>query len=242
MGIGSLSRLKSRVMKFETILILILFFPGPGHAQDIVINEFLASNITIYPEMYDFDDYGDWIELYNPSAVDADLNGYTLTDNLANPNMFTLPAGTIVPAGGFLLGWADNEPGQNGPGIAPHANFRLSKDGDIIGLYAPSGDLVDSTVFGPQGNDQSHGRWPDGEQGIYAMSPPTPADSNSVFVGFMIDMPGMSSDVYRVEVNDDLLGTNWVVWDMITTFNGVLTFTDTNAATIPARFYRLSEN
>ena len=52
-------------MNFKTILILVLFFPGAGHAQDVVINEFLASNITIYPEMYDFDDYGDWIELYN---------------------------------------------------------------------------------------------------------------------------------------------------------------------------------
>ena len=155
--------------------------------------------------------------------------------------MFTLPAGTIVPAGDFLLVWADNEPGQNGPGIAPHANFRLSKDGDTIGLYAPAGNLVDSAVFGPQGNDQSHGRWPDGEHAIYAMSPPTPAISNSVFAGFMIDMSATSNDVYRIEVNDHLLGTNWVAWDMITTFNGVLTFTDTNAMSIPARFYRLSE-
>ena len=43
-------------MNFKTILILVLFFPGAGHAQDVVINEFLASNITIYPEMNDFDD------------------------------------------------------------------------------------------------------------------------------------------------------------------------------------------
>ena len=30
--------------------------------QNIVINEFLASNTTINPEMVDFDDYTDWIE------------------------------------------------------------------------------------------------------------------------------------------------------------------------------------
>jgi len=221
--------------------------PTPSEANSItsapaqvVINEWMSDNETTRVDPSD-GNYEDWIELYNPSAVDADLNGYTLTDNLADPNMFTLPAGTIVPAGKFLLVWADNEPGQNAPGIAPHANFKLSRDGDSIGLYAPAGILVDSTVFGPQDNDQSHGRWPDSQQEIYAMSPPTPLESNSVFAGFMIDMSATSGNVYQIEVSDDLFATNWSLWDTITTYNGVLIFADTNAVSIPARFYRLSE-
>ena len=39
------------------------------YSQTILINEYLASNVTDYPEMYDFDDYTDWIELYNSDAV-----------------------------------------------------------------------------------------------------------------------------------------------------------------------------
>ena len=35
--------------------------------------------------MYDFDDYSDWIELYNPGATPYSLNGFFLTDNLADP-------------------------------------------------------------------------------------------------------------------------------------------------------------
>ena len=39
------------------------------YSQTILINEYLASNVTDYPEMYDFDVYTDWIELYNSDAV-----------------------------------------------------------------------------------------------------------------------------------------------------------------------------
>ena len=186
--------------------------------------------------------YEDWFELYNPSVVDAALNGFTLTDNLAVTNKFTVPAGTIVPAGGFLLVWADNEPDQNGPGIDLHVNFNLSRHGDAIGLYAPAGVLIDATVFGPQGDDQSHGHWPDGVPAIYDMSPSTPRGSNSVYVGFEIDMSGTNNDVYQVEANDNLLGTNWILLDIYTTVNGVLKFTDTNAIAMPSRFYRLIED
>jgi hypothetical protein len=206
----------------------------------VVINEWMSDNETTKTDPSD-GNQEDWIELFNPSTSDADLNGYFLTDNLAMTDMFAIPAGTTVPAGGFLFVWADNEPGQNGPGVDLHVNFSLSRNGDAIGLYAPSGVLVDSAVFGPQSDDQSHGCWPDGSPSIYAMTPPTPADTNSVFVGFMIDMSDMTTDVYRVEANDDLFGTNWIVLDVITAINGVLTFTDTNAVSMPARFYRLSE-
>jgi len=138
--------------------------------------------------------------------------------------------------------WADNEPEQNGPGVGLHVNFRLSRDGDQIGLYAPSGLLVDSVAFGPQGNDESFGCWPDGAPVTSTMSPPTPNTTNSVYVGFMIDVSGSTSDVYQVDANTNLLGTNWILFDIFTAVNGVVTFTDTNAVAIPTRYYRILEN
>ena len=44
------------------------------YTQVISINEFMASNVMIYPEMYDFDDYSDWIELYNPGSEPYTMN------------------------------------------------------------------------------------------------------------------------------------------------------------------------
>ncbi|SVA05369.1 uncharacterized protein METZ01_LOCUS58223 [marine metagenome] len=163
MGIGSLSRLKSRVMKFETILILILFFPGPGYGQDIVINEFLASNITIYPEMYDFDDYGDWIELYNPGNAPYSLNGFFLTDDLDDPLKWKIPDDTSIEPEGYLIIWADSY--DEGPGQVYqrpywpwddfttrhyHTNFKLNSDGEHIGLTRA--DQMENLVLIEQGS------------------------------------------------------------------------------------------
>lgn len=48
----------------------------------------------------------------------------------------------------------------------------------------------------------------------------------------------MTNRLYRLERGDEL-GT-WTTWtNNITGINGVLTITDTNAVTLPRRFYRL---
>ena len=83
------------------------------------------------------------------------------------------------------------------------------------------------------------------------MTPPTPGDSNAVYVvvlsedgpdGFTFEVDVSSGAVYRIEANDDLFGTNWILIDVVTAASAILTFTDTNAAPMPVRFYRLSDN
>mgnify|MGYP003325246221 CR=1 FL=1 len=46
-------------------LFLMALWLSQAVSQTVIINEFLASNVTSNPEMIDFDDYSDWIELYN---------------------------------------------------------------------------------------------------------------------------------------------------------------------------------
>jgi len=214
----------------------------------VTVNEWMSDNETFMPDPSD-GNFDDWFELYNPSASDANLSGYYLTDNLAITNMFAVPGGTIVPAESFLFVWADNDTADNGPGEDLHVNFALSRNGDTIGLYTPAGELVDAVVFGPQANDQSHGSWPDGSPHIYPMSPQTPGDSNAVlFVylgevpgGFTLDVTAVSGTVYRIDVVDDMTSTNWVTLDVVTADSSVLSFDDTNAFSNPIRFYRLTE-
>ena len=59
------------MIRLYSLLIFISF--SSSFSQQIIINEFMASNVTIFPEMYDFDDYSDWIELYNPNEEPINL-------------------------------------------------------------------------------------------------------------------------------------------------------------------------
>lgn len=74
---------------------------------DVCINEFLASNVSIDADIVDFDDYSDWIELYNGEDFELDLGGYYITDDLENPLKWEIPSETIIQAKGFIRFWAD---------------------------------------------------------------------------------------------------------------------------------------
>src|SRR3990172_249374 len=142
----------------------LLTFTGLSAQQHpaILINEFLASNVSTNADIVDFDDFSDWIELYNAEEVEADIGGFALSDNPGNPHKWTFPPGASIPPKGFLLVWAD---GYNDfPGrirqrpYAPfdnfttryyHLNFKLNRAGEFIGLFSQGGILVDSVTFHP---------------------------------------------------------------------------------------------
>lgn len=90
-------------------------------------------------------EFDDWIELHNPGGAAADLSGWFLSDDPAEPFKYSIPAGFNVPAGGFLLVWADDEIAQNDPATRPdlHAAFKLDAGGESILLSAPDGTLID---------------------------------------------------------------------------------------------------
>jgi hypothetical protein len=139
----------------------------------LVINEFLASNDgAAYDEHGEADD---WVELYNPTAEAQPLDGLWLTDDLSNPTKFQLLApDSLVPPGGFVLIWCDNQPEQG----AFHAPFALSAGGEDVGLSDPAGRFLDQYTFGPQSTDVSEGRSPDGGALWRSYAVPTPGAPN----------------------------------------------------------------
>lgn len=155
--------------------------PNSNEVQStsIFINEWMASNSTSIADPAD-GDFEDWFELYNPGATFVDISGFTLSDRLDNPRKFVIPAGTIVPARGYLLVWADEEDEQNGTTSDLHVNFKLSRSGESIGLYAPNGTVIDLVEFGEQLADVSEGRRTDGASPPFvAQIQPTPGASNA---------------------------------------------------------------
>ena len=68
----------------------------------------MASNVTNYPEIVDFDDYSDWIELYNYDDIAYSFDGIFITDDFNNPLKWKVPDGSIIEGNGFLVLWADD--------------------------------------------------------------------------------------------------------------------------------------
>jgi hypothetical protein len=141
----------------------------------VFINEFMASNsATIADEAGDYDD---WIELFNAGDSAVRLGTMTLTDDLTAPAKWVFPE-TVLPAGGFLLVWADNEPGEG----ALHVTFNLGAAvGEQVGLHELSNGhplVIDSLTFGQQRPDTSFGRLPDGGANWLPMPTPTPRRAN----------------------------------------------------------------
>ncbi len=179
----------ARLMLFFAIL-----WPGlakMAFSQHIVINEFLASNKTANPDNADFDDYSDWLELFNAEVFPVDLSGYYLTDDLENPTKWRIPVGTAIMPKGFILFWADGF--DEGPGryhVRPdephasfitqyyHLNFKLSRASEQIGLFDTHGYSLDTLSYDLQVPDVSYGRESDGANNWTYFGDPTPGSAN----------------------------------------------------------------
>lgn len=176
------------------VVVIMLFsflLPRAGFAQ-VQINEFLAKNVSTSPDMCDYDDFSDWIELYNPGNSAVNLGGYSLTDVLSTPGKWPIPSGASIPANGYLLIRADgydDKPGSRA--TRPyypftksfttrryHTNFKLNKAGEQLGLFNGN-TLVDSVSYPAQLPDVSWGRNPDDNNSWYKYDEPTPGAANS---------------------------------------------------------------
>ncbi len=151
-------------MKISPVLVLLLLGPI-CHAQ-VRIHELMASNTRAYPDITDFEDYPDWIELKNSGAVATSLNGYFLSDDPGDPFKWPVPSSASIPGNGFLLFMADGHdaaPGQTFPrGYWPwknfttekyHTNFNLGGEGETVTLTQATGlsavSLVNASTPAP---------------------------------------------------------------------------------------------
>lgn len=161
-------------------------FDAPGDAYyyllnndavpQLVINEIMASSTTCCPDMTSGTaEYDDWIEIYNKGVTEVDLSGMYLSDDLTDPFKSKIPAGVKIPAGGFLLFWADEQGSQGDL----HLNFKLSKGGEAVGLYYIDGRRIDDKTFGAQDDNKSFGRTVNGGTSWQQFSSPTPGASNN---------------------------------------------------------------
>lgn len=145
----------------------------PGQATSapplaaVRINELMATNRAAVPNM---GTYPDWVELHNAGASAANIAGWSLTDD-GNPRKFVFPAGTTIPAGGYLVVWCDAVTNTT-PGF--HTGFALDRDGETVLLYNSVTSRVDGVTYGLQITDYSMGRI----GGEWQLTLPTPNAMN----------------------------------------------------------------
>ena len=157
-------------------------------AGDVVISEFMAANAST---LVDEDgDTSDWIELHNPNLTPVDLTGWTVSDNAGELDKWMLPGVELDP-GGFLVVFASGKNRRLGDSEL-HTNFKLSKDGEYLGLGRPDGTVEDEyrDQYPAQRADISYGQNSvDGELTRGFMTDPTPGQQNSeTRIGFAGDV------------------------------------------------------
>ena len=123
----------------------VLYDPLP-----VCINEFAAK-----VSGYGSDGPLDWIELFNPTQEDINLDGWHISDDPAAPEKHAFGA-LFVPAGGAIVLYADTQP-DRGPA---HLPFKLAAGGEDIILTAPDG-RAQRVSYGALPVDVTPARTPD---------------------------------------------------------------------------------
>ena len=149
------------------------------NTSPVVINEVSAGNSINVNEYFKKDD---WVELYNTTGEDIDLEGMYMTDNKQVPQKYQITAqgtkaSTILPAHGYKIIWCSKRQTQT----ELHANFKLNnEDGCMVRIAANDGSWADSLFYCAHNGDQTVGRYPDGSSDIYLMTTPTIRKSNTL--------------------------------------------------------------
>jgi hypothetical protein len=124
----------------------------------------------------------------NAGTQPINVGGMYLTDDPETPAKWRFPTDrstvTTIPAGGYLLIWADGDTtGRTGL----HAGFRLNAGGDTVALIDADGKtILDMVQFDQQTADVSYGRDPAATDQWRLLGFPTPGASNiNTYAGFV---------------------------------------------------------
>ena len=165
-------------------------------SSPIVINEVSANNSVAANE---YGKRNDWIELYNTTDHDIDLEGMYLTDDPSEPEKYRITAplqtspqggrlsgsrlpsssgeGAVIPAHGYYIVWAD----KVDPLRQLHTGFKLANsDEQSVTITAADHSWSDCLTYNAMNGDESVGRYPDGGKRIFRMTRPTIQATNTL--------------------------------------------------------------
>jgi len=114
--------------------------PNVQHNNEVVVLSYSSQLILneILPDPIGSDTNDEFIELYNQSTLDIDVNGWQLGD--ASAKLYTINhqdyASTIVPAFGYFIIYSRE------------SKVSLNNSGDSVKLFQPDGNLLEQLDYG----------------------------------------------------------------------------------------------
>jgi hypothetical protein len=145
----------------------------------LFINEVQPINTSTYDDLQN--EFDPWFEIYNPNNFQVNLANYSISINSETPWTIpnTRPARTVIPAGGFMLVWCDNDLADD----VNHSPLSLPSSGATIQLIGPDGSTsIDTYIYSALAPDHSWGRASDGSTNSIEFNSPTPTVSNQLIV------------------------------------------------------------
>ncbi len=128
------------------------------HYRGLVISEVMTSNKTAMPD--EKGEYPDWIEIWNSSDHDIELQNVGLSDDPLAIS-FLFPKMTLA-AGERVVVMCDKT-NKAVAGEPLHAKFALSTNGETITLYDPNAYVIDEVKTPIMSADESYARQADGK-------------------------------------------------------------------------------
>lgn len=142
-----------------------------SNPSSLMINEVMNNNSSYLVQ--NNGEFYDWIELKNNSSEEIKLSEYTITTDIANKAMYTLPDKTLKPGEYFVL-IASGDTTLTDANFY-HANFKVTAKED---LYLCKGDdIIDNMFIADVPVGYSKGR--SLSNGFLYISKPTPIADNS---------------------------------------------------------------
>jgi len=158
-------------------LFLLIFSAVINHlCAQVVINEFSAANYESHMDNYG--EYEDWIELYNTTNSDIDLNGWFLSDKISNPTKWQFSSSFIISANSVAIIYCSGNDEVLG-GFA-HTSFKITQTtgNEVFMLSDASSNIIDSVAVVPNLKSHSRGRDINGGGAWSVFTTPTPNTNN----------------------------------------------------------------
>ncbi|MBP6623799.1 MAG: CotH kinase family protein [Chitinophagaceae bacterium] len=159
----------------QILLFVFLLIARMSMSGQVLINEYSCSNINTILDA--FNQYEDWVELYNAGGGTVDITGYYLSDDPANPLKWQIPTNPVINAGARKMVFCSDRGVVNGTQL--HPDFKLTQTkGEWFLLSDAAGVLVDSVHLNLTQRSHSRGRTTDGSNSWSLFQTPTPNATN----------------------------------------------------------------
>ena len=137
-------------------------------SSSFVINEIQTANIDQYIDYSN--NYGGWIEIYNPTSSAITLDNYYISNDANNLRLHKLQNLGNIARQKFCIIYFDHN--------SADGNFSSTANKQVRFKLNADGAWADKLEYMSHTGEETVGRYPDGGRRIYKMSHPTIAASN----------------------------------------------------------------